>query len=103
MVLVSPVWAFSLAGPMRSFIATRRDHLPDVAVISVMGGAGAPNAVREIERRTGRQAMLAAAFTMQEVLQGAVGTRLAVFGDALKAAVDVRLEGASKPLSTQAA
>ena len=102
-VLVSPVWAFSLAGPMRSFVNTRGDHLPDVAVISVMGGAGAPNAVREIERRMGRPAILATAFTMQEVLQGAAGTRLAVYGDALKAAVAARLEGASKPLSAQAA
>jgi hypothetical protein len=48
-VLVSPIWALRLAGPMRSFAARRRDHLPDVAVISVMGGRGAPNAVAEID------------------------------------------------------
>lgn len=103
-VLVSPIWAFRLAGPMRSFVVTWRDQLSDIAVISVMGGAGGPNAVHEIERLTGRPAVMASAFTMQDVLQGAAGTRLAVFGEALRSAVDAKLEGESKPpLSAQAA
>lgn len=103
-VLVSPIWAFSLAGPMRSFVTTRRDHLPDVAVISVMGGAGAANAVHEVERLIGRSAVMSAAFTMQEVREGAAGTRLRTFGDALRSAEDARLEAATdKGLSPQAA
>ena len=83
-VLVSPIWAFSLAGPMRSFVHTRRDHLPDVAVVSVMGGAGAANAVREVERIIGRPSALNAAFTMQEVESGQAGIASRRFGDTLR-------------------
>ena len=49
-VLISPIWALQLAGPMRSFVATHHDKLPVRAVITVMGGSGAPNAVAEIAR-----------------------------------------------------
>ena len=44
-VLISPIWGFQLAAPMRSFVAMHRKQLPQVAVISVMGGSGASNAV----------------------------------------------------------
>lgn len=89
-VLVSPIWAFSLAGPMRSFVHTRREHLPDVAVISVMGGAGASNAVREVERIIGRPSALHAAFTMQQVESGEAGIASRHFGDALRELEDSR-------------
>ena len=83
-VFVSPIWAFSLASPMRSFVTTQRDHLPDVAVVSVMGGAGASNAVREVERIVGRPSVLDAAFTMQDVEDGRAAIGLRDFGDALR-------------------
>ncbi|MBS0454213.1 MAG: flavodoxin [Proteobacteria bacterium] len=89
-VLVSPIWAFSLAGPMRSFVHTWRDHLPDVAVISVMGGAGASNAVREVERLIGRPSARHAAFTMQEVESGQAGIASRKFGDALRELEDFK-------------
>lgn len=83
-VLVSPIWAFSLAGPMRSFVSTRRNRLPDVAVVSVMGGAGAGHAVREVEQMMGRLSVLDAAFTMQEVEDGSATLGLREFGDTLR-------------------
>ncbi|RZL96223.1 MAG: flavodoxin family protein [Variovorax sp.] len=89
-VLVSPIWGLRLAGPMRSFVARRRDHLPDVAVISVMGGRGAPNAVAEISQLTGRPPILSTAFTMQEVDDGSFAERLQAFGTALRGARDSR-------------
>jgi hypothetical protein len=85
-VLVAPIWGQRLAGPMRSFVDTRRDHLPDVAVISVMGGRGAPNAVAEIGRLIGRAPILDAAFTMREVDSGSFATRLEAFGAAVRRA-----------------
>ncbi|VTU18067.1 hypothetical protein SRS16CHR_02157 [Variovorax sp. SRS16] len=36
------LWAYRLAGPMRSVVTSRRDQLPRVAVVSAMGGQGAP-------------------------------------------------------------
>ena len=102
-VLVSPIWAFGLAGPMRSFVSTRRDHLPDVAVISVMGGAGARNAVREIERIIGRPSVMNTAFTMQEVEEGHSGIGLRSFGDALRELEESRHPETFAALSPRAA
>lgn len=69
-VLVSPIWAYRLASPMRSFVADRRDDLQQIAVVSVMGGSGAPNAVAEIGHLLGRAPSLGTAFTTREVDDG---------------------------------
>ena len=84
-VLVSPIWAYRLASPMRSFVADRRDDLQQIAVLSVMGGSGAPNAVAEIGHLLGRAPLLAAAFTTREVEDGSCAGRLEAFGHALRA------------------
>ncbi len=102
-VLVSPIWARRLAGPMRSFVARRRDHLPEFAVISVMGGSGAPNAVAEIGRLTGRSPLLATAFTTQEVDDGSFAARLQAFGTALHKAKEPQAAVRPVTLSPQSA
>lgn len=94
-VLVSPIWAGRLAGPMRSFVSARRKMLPDVAVVSVMGNKGAPNAVAEIGRLLDRWPILSAAFTTAEIEDGSFGDRLKVFGQAVQSAKDQR--GVLKP------
>jgi hypothetical protein len=102
-VLVSPIWALQLAGPMRSFVARRRDHLPDVAVVSVMGGQGAPNAVAEITRLTGHTPLLSTALTMSEVDNGSYAARLKAFGAAVNAAKDSKTVVRPVTLSPQTA
>lgn len=87
-VLVSPIWAYRLAGPMRSFVARYEQQLPDIAVISVMGGKGAPNAVAEIGALAGRSPLLSTAFTQREVEDGRCAPRLQAFADALLKAKD---------------
>ena len=90
-VLISPIWAQRLAGPMRSFVATHRASLRDVAVISVMGGSGAPNAVAEVTRLVGRPPLINAAFTSREVEDGSCAGRLQAFGRAVQEARDTPL------------
>jgi hypothetical protein len=85
-VLVAPIWAQRLAGPMRTFVASRRERLPDVAVVPVMGGSGAPNAIAEVGRLLGRAPILSAAFTAREVDDGSCAARLQIFGDGVRAA-----------------
>lgn len=87
-VLVAPIWVYRLAGPMRSFVAAYRDRLPDVAVVSVMGSRGAPNAVAEIGKLLGRSPLLSTAFTSREVEDGSCAARLQAFGRAVQAAED---------------
>jgi len=82
-VLVSPIWMQRLAGPMRSFVAERRARLPDVAVVNVMGGTGAPDAIAEISRRIGRAPVLSTSVSMHEVDDGSCAARLQAFGTAV--------------------
>jgi hypothetical protein len=84
-VLVSPIWSYRLAGPMRSFVTLMRERLPDVAVVSVMGNSGAPNAVAEIGQLLDRSPILSIAFTTREVKDGSCASWLQAFGtDILK-------------------
>lgn len=101
-VLVSPIWVLQLAGPMRSFVATRRDHMPDVAVVSVMGGQGAPNAAAEIAKLVGRTPLLSTGLTMREVDDGSYAARLEAFGTAVKSAKDSNAVVRPATLSPQA-
>lgn len=82
-VLISPIWAWRLAGPMRSFIASHRSGLRRVAVVSTMGGSGAPNAEREVAQLLGRPPILAAAFTERAIQDGSCADRVAEFSEQL--------------------
>ena len=82
-VLVSPIWAYRLAGPMRSFVTQQRAKLQRIAVVSTMGGAGASNAVAEIAQILGRPPVLADAFTQASIEDSSSTARLLALGDAL--------------------
>lgn len=69
-ILVSPIWVGRLAGPMRSFVTRRRDHLPEVGVISVMGGPGEPDAPAEVRDLIDKPLILDAAVTAREIDDG---------------------------------
>lgn len=83
-VLVSPIWAYRLAGPMRTFVRDYRNLLPRVAVVSTMGSGGASNAVAEIAAILGHPPVATEAFTQQEVEDGSGTTRLLAFADGLQ-------------------
>ena len=83
-VLVSPIWAWRLCGPMRSFVSGYAEALRRVAVLSTMGGAGAVNAVAEIAQILGHAPVHADALLQREVEQGTAGARLAAFADAIQ-------------------
>jgi hypothetical protein len=101
-VLVSPIWALRLAGPMRTFVAMLRDRLPDIAVVSVMGGEGAPNAAAEIARICGRAPIMSTALTAREVDDGSCAARLQAFGTAVRSAKDSKDVVRPADLSPQA-
>lgn len=82
-VLVSPVWVYGLAGPMRSFVTQYAPGLQRFAVVSVMGSIGGSNAAAEISRLLGREPLIATAFTNREVTDGSCAIRLQAFGRAL--------------------
>ncbi len=85
-VLISPIWVYRLAGPMRSFIVNRGADLARLGLISVMGSRGAANAVAEVDHLMGRAPILTAAFTTREVDDGSYAARLEAFGKAVRSA-----------------
>ena len=101
-VLVSPIWALRLAGPMRSFVAAERARLPDVAVVSVMGGQGGPNAVAEMADILGRAPIMTTIVTTREVDDGSCAARLQAFGAAVQSAEDSNAVVRPTTLSTEA-
>lgn len=90
-VLVSPIWAYRLAGPMRSFVSQYSLRLPDVAIISVMGSRGAPNAEAEIVELLGRSPLMSTAFTANEVNNWSFANRLDAFARAIRQAKEQTL------------
>lgn len=86
-VLVAPIWFNRLASPMRSFIATYRDRLPSVVLLSVMGKRGASLAEVDLKRLTGHQPILSEVFTAQEVEEARDTPRLPALADAVRNAV----------------
>ena len=88
---------------MRSFVAAQRASLRDVAVISVMGGSGAPNAVAEVSRLIGRPPLMDAAFKTREVEDGSYAARLQAFGKSVQEAKDSSLVVRPSTWSPQAA
>lgn len=91
LVLVAPIWMYRLAGPMRTFVASLPDKSPDVALISLMGSRGAPNAVAEVGRALGRSPLMSTAVLAREVEDGSCAGQVQAFGRALAEAEDSKL------------
>ena len=93
-VLVAPIWAMRLAGPMRTFVASRAACLHRVVVVSVMGDEGADRAVAEVARLLGHRPALDASFKERDVRDGSFVRRLR----SLAASVADMTSATSRPL-----
>lgn len=102
-VLVAPIWLCRLASPMRSFVASFRQRLRRVAVISVMGGKGGQNAAAEIGGLLDQAPIMSTTFTQREVDDGSYAPRLLALAAALDAATSIRGEVRPFVLSPEAA
>ena len=85
-VIVSPIWAYQMAGPMRTSLTQNAGRLQRVAQLTIMNAAGASNAVAEATRVLGGAPVLTAEFLTREIEDGSGTRRLLAFGDALAAA-----------------
>ncbi|SCK28113.1 Flavodoxin [Variovorax sp. HW608] len=85
-VIVSPIWAYQMAGPMRTFLTQNATRLRRVAQITTMNAAGASNAVAEATRLLKGAPILTAEFLVREIEDGSGTKRLLTFGDALASA-----------------
>lgn len=83
-VLVTPVWLWRVAGPMRSFVASRREGLRDVAVVVTMYGSGAGLVGAEIRRLLGDVPVRCEGFTAAAIDDDRADARLRGFGQSLR-------------------
>lgn len=93
-VLIAPIWLQKLAAPMRTFV---KEHsgLPRVALVSVMGGQGASQALEEFTQLTGKAPTVFASFTQREVDDGSFAQRVEVLGRDIESAREARPASAS--------
>jgi hypothetical protein len=82
-VIVSPIWAYRMAGPMRSFLAQHAGRIQRYAQVTLMNASGASNAVREAARLLQRSPVLTAEFLSREIVDGSGVARLLRLGDTL--------------------
>ncbi len=87
-VLVSPIWAARLAGPMRSFVTAHREAFREVVVVSLMGGKGHQGAVAELAHLIGRAPLRNTAFKEREVQDGTFMVPLEAFAASVQHAVE---------------
>ena len=97
-IIISPIWAYRMAGPMRSFLAENAPKLPRFAVVTLMNAAGATNAVKEAEQLVGRRAISTLDLLSRDFKDGSATARLLQFGEA----VDQHSSNSSKRDLTQA-
>jgi hypothetical protein len=87
-VLIAPIWAQKLASPMRTFVSNPRPQAPMVALVSVMGGGGAPDALTEVTRLLGQAPAVFASFTQREVDDGSFAEHIEALSRSLEQARD---------------
>jgi flavodoxin len=83
-VVGTPVWAWSVSSPVRSYLAAYRGHLPDIAFFCTMGGRGSERAFEEMQAIAGKASRANYALTAREVASETYGAHLAQFLEQLK-------------------
>lgn len=83
-VLGTPVWAGSMASPVRSYLMAHRTRLPRMAFFATMRGSGADDALREMRFMCHAEAAPSCAFTENEIKDLRYAHRLMDFAHTLK-------------------
>jgi flavodoxin len=79
MVIGTPIWAWNVSAPVRTFLEKYKDDVNKVAFFCTMGGSGDKNAFSEMEKISGKKPLASLALTTKEVMQGEVEGKLQGF------------------------
>lgn len=88
-VLGTPVWAGTMASPMRSYLFSHRDALEHIACFCTMGGRGAQAALREMQALCGVEGVPTYSVAEKDVSSGRFEAKLRGFIGLLGAASEV--------------
>jgi flavodoxin len=78
-VIETPVWAWSVSSPVRSYLAANKERLPDVAFFCTMGGRGSVRAFEEMQAVAGKAPRAGCVATAREMASEAYRTHIAQF------------------------
>ncbi|THD46926.1 MAG: flavodoxin [Bradyrhizobium sp.] len=83
-VIGTPVWAWSVSSPVRSYLTANKDRLPAVAFFCTLGGKGSETAFAQMQGIIGKPPRATCAITARDVASGGGASQLADFVAALQ-------------------
>ncbi|WP_230742712.1 flavodoxin family protein [Methanooceanicella nereidis] len=83
-IIGTPVWAWTMASPVRSFIHKYRDRFNKVAIFCTCGSVGADSAMSEIEVLSGKKALSFLGLKNAELKEDLCGQKLKGFVEEIK-------------------
>ena len=75
----TPIWAWTVSVPVRTFLEKYKDNLKRVAFFCTMGGSGDKKAFSEMEKISGKKPTAVLALTTKEVVQNNFAEKLGEF------------------------
>ncbi len=69
-IIGTPVWAFTMASAIRTYINKNRSRLKKVAFFCTQGGSGSKRTFRDMEKKCGKKAIASLELTTREVIKG---------------------------------
>ncbi|MGJ5140996.1 flavodoxin family protein [Bradyrhizobium oligotrophicum] len=94
-VVGTPVWAWSLSSPVRSFLLASRSRLPAVAFFCTLGGAGSDRAFGQMQELAGKPPVGCLAITAREVASATYQAKVVMFAEALQRSLAEQRERAA--------
>lgn len=82
-IIGTPIWAWTVSAPVRTFLEKYKDNLNRVAFFCTMGGSGDKNAFSEMEKISGKKPLASLALTAKEVMHGEYEEKLRMFQQSL--------------------
>jgi flavodoxin len=83
-VVGTPVWAWSVSSPVRSYLAANKERLGAVAFFCTMGGQGGERAFEEMKAIAGKAPRASCAVTARDVKSGSSEAQIAEFAEQLE-------------------
>ncbi len=80
----TPIWAWSVSSPVRSYLAANKELLPNVAFFCTMGGQGDERTFKEMKAIAGKAPIASCAVIARDVPSEAYGARIVRFVEQLR-------------------
>ncbi|OIQ74409.1 flavodoxin [mine drainage metagenome] len=87
-VIGTPVWAWSLSSPVRTYLMATASQLPEVAFFCTLGGSGSESAFAQMTAIVGKQPRAVCAITQREAWSENYFDRLSQFQKALRTIIN---------------